>query len=71
VDWAVIQAAKGKFVIYRFDKRSADEPQTGVIQVVDSLRELEAVVPPRIFEQALKEAGFRKPEEYKEVPIQL
>jgi hypothetical protein len=67
--WAIIQTAKGKFVVYRFDKKS--EPATGVIRIVDSWRELEAAVPPSIFEQALEEAGFRKPEESKEVPLKL
>ena len=58
-EWAVIQAAKNKFVVYRFDKRVDDEPRTGVIQVCDSWRGLESAVPPDIFEQALLEAGFK------------
>jgi hypothetical protein len=67
--WAIIHTAKGKFVVYRFDKKS--QPATGLIRIVDSWRELEAAVPPSIFEQALEEAGFRKPEEYRKVPLKL
>ena len=70
-DWAVIEAAKEKFVVYRFDKRVDDEPQTGVIQVCDSWRELESALPPDIFERALLEAGFKKPTQYREAPLQL
>jgi hypothetical protein len=71
VDWAVIQTARGKFVIYRFAERTGNEPRTGSIQIVNSWPELEAAVPARIFEEALETAGFRKPEEYKEVPLKL
>jgi hypothetical protein len=70
-DWAVIQVAKGKFVVYRFNKRVDDEPQSGVIQVCDSWRELEAAVPADIFESALLQAGFKKPSRYPEVPLKL
>jgi hypothetical protein len=70
-DWAIIQAAKGKLVVYRFDARSGNEPRTGVIQVCDSWRALEAAVPARIFEAALLEAGVKKPSEYREVPLKL
>jgi hypothetical protein len=69
--WAVIQTIKKKFVVYRFDERSGDEPQTGLIQVIDAWGELEVAVPPRIFEQARDAAGLRKSDEYKEVPIKL
>ena len=67
--WAIIQTTQKKFVVYRFDKKTELAP--GTIQVVDSWPELEAVVPPSIFEQALDAAGFRKPEEYREVPLKL
>lgn len=67
----VIQVAKEKFVVYRFDKWVYDEPRTGVIQVCDSWRGLESVLPPDIFEGALLEAGFKKPSQYGEVPLQL
>jgi hypothetical protein len=70
-EWAIIQAAKGKLVVYRFDKRSGDEPRTGVIQICDSWRELEAVVPATIFEEALLAAGVKKPDQYREVPLRL
>jgi hypothetical protein len=70
-DWAVIQAAKGKLVVYRFDKREADEPKTGVIQVCDSWQTLELAVPARIFEEALLAAGIKKPSEYRDVPLEL
>jgi len=70
-DYAVIQTAKGKFVVYRFDKPVADEPQTGMIEICDSWRALKSAVPPKIFEEALRESGLKKPSEYKEIPINL
>jgi hypothetical protein len=70
-DWAVIQITKGKFVVYRFDDRPRNEPHTGTIQIVNSWLELEAAVPARIFEEAMETAGFRKPEEYKELPLKV
>jgi hypothetical protein len=70
-EWAVIQAAKEKFIAYRFDKRVDDEPRTGMIRVCDSWRDLESALPPDIFERALLEAGFKKPSRYREVPLEL
>jgi hypothetical protein len=70
-DWVVIQAAREKFVVYHFDKRIGDEPKTGVIQICDSWRLLESTVPSDIFEYALREAGFKKPSGYREVPLKL
>jgi hypothetical protein len=70
-EWAVIQAAKEKFVVYRFDKLVDNEPRTGVIQICDSWRDLESTLPPDIFERALLEAGFNKPSQYREVPLEL
>jgi hypothetical protein len=70
-EWAILQAAKGMLVVYRFDKRSGDEPRTGVIQICDSWRALEAAVPATIFEDALLAAGVKKPDQYREVPLEL
>jgi hypothetical protein len=69
--WAVLQAAKGKLVVYRFDRDQLEGPHTGVIQVCDSWRELESVVPAKILEAALLEAGIEKPSEYRDVPLEL
>jgi hypothetical protein len=68
-DWVVIRAAQGKLVACRFDNR--DEPATGVIQICDSWPALEAIVPAAVFEKALLEAGIKKPNEYREVPLEL
>ena len=70
-EWVVIQAAKEKFVVYRFDELVDDEPQTGVIQVCEGWNDLESALPPDIFERALLEAGFKKPSDYREAPLQL
>jgi hypothetical protein len=71
-EWAVIQAAHDKLVVYRFDKLSSrDDPRTGAIQVCDSWRELEAAVPADIFEEALLKAGVKKPDQYREIPLRL
>lgn len=70
-DYVVIQAAKGKFVVYRFNERVENEPKTGTIEIYDSWRALEAVLPPEIFEEALRESGLKKPSEYKEIAIKL
>ena len=69
--WAVLETRKGKLVVYRDDERQPEGPRTGVIQVCDSWRELESVVPPRVFEQALLEAGIKKPSEYRAAPLEL
>ena len=70
-DWAIIETAKRKLVVYRFDKRVDDQPRTGVIQICDSWRALELAVPPTIFEDALLQAGIKKPDEYRELPLEL
>lgn len=70
-EWAVVRAANGKLVVYRFDKHVPDQPKTGVIQIYDSWPSLESAVPASIFEQALLEAGIKKPNEYREVPLKL
>jgi hypothetical protein len=69
-DWAVIQT-KEKLVVYQFHDRNRDEPRTGEITVCNSWRELESLVPPKIFEEALLEAGIKKPSEYREEPLNL
>jgi hypothetical protein len=70
-EWVVVQAAQDKLVAYRFDDRPRKEPRTGTIQVCNSWQALEAVVPPAVFEDALLAAGVKKPDEYREVPLQL
>ena len=69
-DWAVIQV-KEKLVAYRFHDRNREEPRTGEITVCNSWRELESLVPPNIFEEALRESGIKKPSEYREEPLKL
>ena len=69
-DWAVIQT-KEKLVAYRFHDRVRDEPRTGEITVCNSWRELESLVPPNIFEEALLQSGIKKPSAYREEPLNL
>jgi hypothetical protein len=70
VAWAVIQSKSGKLVVYRFNKREGEAAATGEVQILDSFAQLEAVVPPRIFERALREAGILKPEDYETLPLE-
>jgi hypothetical protein len=73
--WAVLQTAKGKKLLaYRFDDYNPKEPdalKTGVLHVCDSWRELESTAPANIFEEALLQAGIKKPSEYREAPLEL
>ena len=55
-------------MVYKFNKRTNDEPRTGEITICNSWRELESLVPANIFEEALREAGIKKPSEYREEP---
>ena len=68
--WAIIETANGKLVVYWFDNQIGDQPQTGVIQICDSWRALESAVPATIFEHALLAAGIKKPDEYRELPLE-
>jgi hypothetical protein len=69
-DWAIIETASGKLVVYRFEKPTGEQPRAGVIQICESWRVLESAVPATICEAALREAGIRKPDEYREVPLE-
>jgi hypothetical protein len=59
-EWAIILTAKQRLVVYQFGERQEDL-KAGTIQSYASWPELEAAVPPAIFQQAMLAAGITKP----------